>query len=159
MSVVNGYFYTIFVHNVLYLKLKILCDLSLFLPNTGKMKINYIWSWFSFCRQVYPHVLYLHASLSSCSLSAGKFILMFSICRQVYPHVLYLQASLSSCSLFAGKFIATCLPPVPTRGLTANDVTDLTENVRKMMLETFNQTTFEATQNKLASKISNGAKQ
>lgn len=57
-----------------------------------------------------------------------------------------------------GKFIITCLPKIPTRGLTANDVTDLTENVRKQMLDTFNQTSFEATQNKLASKITNGTK-
>lgn len=59
---------------------------------------------------------------------------------------------------FPGKFIATCLPSVPTRGLTADDVTDLTDNVRKQMLDTFNQSSFEATQNKLASKITNGAK-
>ncbi|KAH3778152.1 1-acyl-sn-glycerol-3-phosphate acyltransferase alpha-like isoform X1 [Dreissena polymorpha] len=59
-----------------------------------------------------------------------------------------------------GKFIITCLPSISTRGMTAADVTDLTENVRKQMLETFNQTSFEATQNKLASKMSmsNGAK-
>ncbi|XP_053380580.1 1-acyl-sn-glycerol-3-phosphate acyltransferase alpha-like isoform X1 [Mercenaria mercenaria] len=57
-----------------------------------------------------------------------------------------------------GKFIITCLPSVSTRGLTSNDVTDLTENVRKQMLDTFNQTSFEATQNKLASKITNGTK-
>ncbi|KAL4219089.1 1-acyl-sn-glycerol-3-phosphate acyltransferase alpha [Mactra antiquata] len=57
-----------------------------------------------------------------------------------------------------GKFIATCLPPISTRGLSSDDVTDLTENVRKLMLDTYNQSSFEATQNKLASKITNGAK-
>lgn len=68
------------------------------------------------------------------------------------------KITLCSTIYFTGKFIITCLPPISTRGLTADDVTDLTENVRKLMLDTFNQSSFEATQNKLASKITNGAK-
>jgi len=42
--------------------------------------------------------------------------------------------------------------------MSAGHVNDLTEHVRKQMLDTFDQTSFEATQNKLASKISNGSK-
>ncbi|XP_078686357.1 1-acyl-sn-glycerol-3-phosphate acyltransferase alpha-like [Branchiostoma floridae x Branchiostoma belcheri] len=39
-----------------------------------------------------------------------------------------------------GRVTATVLPPVSTEGLTKDDVTDLTEQVRKVMLQTFNET-------------------
>ena len=36
-----------------------------------------------------------------------------------------------------GKVIVQCMPPVSTEGLTADDVTALSERVRENMLETF----------------------
>ena len=39
--------------------------------------------------------------------------------------------------MFAGKVIVECLPPVSTEGLTAEDVTELTEKVRNSMLDAF----------------------
>ena len=58
----------------------------------------------------------------------------------------------------SGKFIATCLPPVPTKGMSSSDVVDLAENVRKQMLAIYDQTSLENTQIKLASKGANGNK-
>ena len=58
--------------------------------------------------------------------------------------------------IFTGKFTATVLPKISTKGLTADDVADLTEKVRDQMLDVFNKTSYEATQTKLANKLTNG---
>lgn len=55
-----------------------------------------------------------------------------------------------------GKFTITVLPKISTVGLTSENVPELTERVRDQMLDVFNKTSYEATQNKLASKLSNG---
>ncbi|XP_048245473.1 1-acyl-sn-glycerol-3-phosphate acyltransferase alpha-like [Haliotis rufescens] len=39
-----------------------------------------------------------------------------------------------------GRFTITCLPPVPTTGMTSDDVTELTDNVYTRMLEVYNRT-------------------
>ncbi|XP_048774633.1 1-acyl-sn-glycerol-3-phosphate acyltransferase beta-like [Ostrea edulis] len=42
-----------------------------------------------------------------------------------------------------GSVIVTCLPPIPTKGLTLNDVNDLIHKVRSVMQDTINRTTEE----------------
>ena len=37
----------------------------------------------------------------------------------------------------------TCLPPISTKGFTFEDVPELTENTRTMMMEEFDQTKLE----------------
>ncbi|ESO98485.1 hypothetical protein LOTGIDRAFT_142903 [Lottia gigantea] len=49
----------------------------------------------------------------------------------------------------AGKCVIQCLPKISTKGLTAADVGELTENVRKDMLDVFNQISLEMRQPKL----------
>ena len=58
--------------------------------------------------------------------------------------------------IVSGKFTITVLPKISTVGLTSDNVPELTERVREQMLDVFNKTSYEATQNKLASKLSNG---
>ncbi|XP_013409373.1 1-acyl-sn-glycerol-3-phosphate acyltransferase alpha [Lingula anatina] len=53
-----------------------------------------------------------------------------------------------------GKFIITVLPKISTEGLTAENVGDLTEHVRKQMLDVYNETSLESAQ----AKLSNGVK-
>ncbi|KAJ8300215.1 hypothetical protein KUTeg_021734 [Tegillarca granosa] len=53
-----------------------------------------------------------------------------------------------------GKFIISCLPKIKTEGLTAAQVPDLTDFIRKQMLDVYNQTSLETTQ----AKLSNGTK-
>lgn len=55
-----------------------------------------------------------------------------------------------------GKFTLTVLPKISTKGLTPDNVAELTEKVRDQMLDVFNKTSYEATQSKLASKMTNG---
>lgn len=56
----------------------------------------------------------------------------------------------------SGKFTITVLPKISTKGLTSDNVAELTEKVREQMLDVFNKTSYEATQSKLASKMTNG---
>lgn len=48
-----------------------------------------------------------------------------------------------TCVLCVGKIIATALPPVSTEGLGPDDVNDLSDKVREMMLSTYEKTTTE----------------
>ena len=58
--------------------------------------------------------------------------------------------------IISGKFTLTVLPKISTKGLTPDNVAELTEKVRDQMLDVFNKTSYEATQSKLASKMTNG---
>lgn len=46
-------------------------------------------------------------------------------------------------SYFVGTVIVTCLPPIPTTGLTMSDLNDLIDRVWKQMQETIDNTTEE----------------
>lgn len=46
-------------------------------------------------------------------------------------------------SYCAGTVIVTCLPPIPTTGLTMSDLNDLIDRVWKQMQETIDNTTEE----------------
>ncbi|XP_062598560.1 1-acyl-sn-glycerol-3-phosphate acyltransferase beta-like [Saccostrea cucullata] len=46
-----------------------------------------------------------------------------------------------------GTVIVTCLPPIPTKGLTLNDLDDFVQKVRKTMQETIDKTTEEVENN------------
>lgn len=43
----------------------------------------------------------------------------------------------------SGHIIVTCLPPVPTAGLTTDDINELVEKVRQQMLQVFEKTSHE----------------
>ena len=49
--------------------------------------------------------------------------------------------------MFAGSVIVTCLPPIPTKGLTMKDLNDLIDKVWKQMQETIDKTTEEVERN------------
>lgn len=40
---------------------------------------------------------------------------------------------------FPGKVVITSLPPIPTKGMTRNDLESLSETVRHKMIEVFNE--------------------
>ncbi|XP_041371345.1 1-acyl-sn-glycerol-3-phosphate acyltransferase alpha-like [Gigantopelta aegis] len=52
-----------------------------------------------------------------------------------------------------GKYIITCLPPVPTTGMSSSDVPEFAERLRKQMLEVYNQTSLETRQPKLINGV------
>jgi len=51
-----------------------------------------------------------------------------------------------------GEIIITALPEIPTVGLTANDVNDLMQRTRNLMIETYKETSKEARANMLKAK-------
>ncbi|XP_060079031.1 1-acyl-sn-glycerol-3-phosphate acyltransferase alpha-like [Ylistrum balloti] len=44
----------------------------------------------------------------------------------------------------AGKFIITCLPPISTKGMKIEEVSDMAQSVREQMMEVFNKTSSES---------------
>ena len=65
-------------------------------------------------------------------------------------HLPYLITNINTvyfdvCDGFPGKVIVSCLPPIPTEGLTAEDVNDLTERARNAMKAVYDSTSKEVT--------------
>ena len=73
---------------------------------------------------------------------------MYSDLKIVYPnHALAKFILFLTCCYFEflsiGKFVVTVLPPVSTKGYSADDVGKLAELVRKQMLGVFNETSMQ----------------
>ena len=54
-------------------------------------------------------------------------------------YVPFFNNELSYSSTPTGPVLVEILPPIPTTGLTKDDVTDLTEKTRNLMLESFDR--------------------
>lgn len=57
----------------------------------------------------------------------------------LFTHFLVLIYLFTFLSLFLGTIKVTILPPVCTKGLTPDDVNDLTDKVRQQMLDSFHK--------------------
>ena len=69
---------------------------------------------------------------------------ILNTCKKTTDHLVSYPLCLSWRYVISlGKVIMTCLPPIPTEGLTADDVDDLIKKVRDVMLKTFEETTWE----------------
>ena len=94
--------------------------------------------------------------MSACFVDFNKFSRMKKKLKQE-TRLLYIVLNLNIILIFLGRVLIQCLKPIPTEGLTKDDVNKLTEDTRDVMMDVFTKNSIVTGAIK-ADKPANGVK-